>query len=148
MSTEAKEQEAVQAAPKESLFSKKNRRLLTDPLDDNNPITVQVLGICSALAITVKLENALVMSASVLFVMLAGNVIISLLRSFRVFDTVVALTQGGPRRSSEVLLFTIYQEGFMYFRIGYAAALTVVFVAVLLALTFVKYRLMDRLVHY
>ncbi|MCW5900804.1 MAG: NADH:ubiquinone reductase (Na(+)-transporting) subunit D [Flavobacteriales bacterium] len=69
------------AAPKESLFSKKNRKLITDPLDDNNPITVQVLGICSALAITVKLENALVMSASVLFVMLAGNVVISLLRN-------------------------------------------------------------------
>ena len=39
----------------EPLFSKKNRVLLTDPLDDNNPITVQVLGICSALAITVQL---------------------------------------------------------------------------------------------
>ena len=69
------------AKPAESLFSKKNRKLITDPLDDNNPITVQVLGICSALAITVKLENALVMSASVLFVMLAGNVVISLLRN-------------------------------------------------------------------
>jgi Na+-transporting NADH:ubiquinone oxidoreductase subunit NqrD len=43
---------------KEPLFSKKNRALLTDPLDDDNPITVQVLGICSALAITVKLEPA------------------------------------------------------------------------------------------
>ena len=39
----------------EPLFSKKNRALLSDPLDDNNPITVQVLGICSALAITVQL---------------------------------------------------------------------------------------------
>lgn len=67
--------------PNEGLFSKKNRALITDPLNDNNPITVQVLGICSALAITVKLENALVMSASVLAVMLAGNVIISLLRN-------------------------------------------------------------------
>jgi Na+-transporting NADH:ubiquinone oxidoreductase subunit D len=67
--------------PQDGLFSKKNRALITDPLNDNNPITVQVLGICSALAITVKLENALVMSASVLAVMLAGNVIISLLRN-------------------------------------------------------------------
>lgn len=75
-------------------------------------------------------------------------VIISLLRSFRVFETVVALTQGGPRRASEVLLFTIYQEGFMYFRIGYAAALTVIFVLALLVLTFVKFRIMDRAVHY
>jgi Na+-transporting NADH:ubiquinone oxidoreductase subunit D len=54
--------------------------LLSDPLDDNNPITVQVLGICSALAITVQLKPALVMSISVMAVMAASNVIISLLR--------------------------------------------------------------------
>ena len=66
---------------KESLFSKKNRKLLTDPLDDNNPITVQVLGICSALAITVQLKPALVMTMSVVFVMGASNVIISILRN-------------------------------------------------------------------
>lgn len=72
---------APAAKPSEGLFSKKNRKLITDPLNDNNPITVQVLGICSALAITVKLENALVMSASVMAVLLAGNVIISLLRN-------------------------------------------------------------------
>ena len=65
----------------EPLFSKKNRALLTDPLDDNNPITVQVLGICSALAITVQLKPALVMSMSVVAVMGASNVIISLLRN-------------------------------------------------------------------
>ena len=66
---------------KEPLFSKKNRALLTDPLDDDNPITVQVLGICSALAITVKLEPAVVMTLSVIFVMAAGNVIVSILRN-------------------------------------------------------------------
>ncbi|MDC1034311.1 NADH:ubiquinone reductase (Na(+)-transporting) subunit D [Flavobacteriaceae bacterium] len=65
----------------EPLFSKKNRALLTDPLDDDNPITVQVLGICSALAITVKLEPAVVMTVSVIFVMAAGNVIVSILRN-------------------------------------------------------------------
>lgn len=65
----------------EPLFSKKNRALLTDPLDDNNPITVQVLGICSALAITVQLKPAIVMSISVMAVMGASNVIISLLRN-------------------------------------------------------------------
>ena len=65
----------------EPLFSKKNRVLLTDPLDDNNPITVQVLGICSALAITVQLKPAVVMSLSVVAVMGASNVIISLLRN-------------------------------------------------------------------
>jgi Na+-transporting NADH:ubiquinone oxidoreductase subunit D len=65
----------------EPLFSKKNRALLTDPLDDNNPITVQVLGVCSALAITVQLKPALVMTLSVVVVMGASNVIISLLRN-------------------------------------------------------------------
>ena len=66
---------------KEPLFSKKNRKLLSDPMDDNNPITVQVLGICSALAITVQLKPALVMSVSVMVVMAASNIIISLLRN-------------------------------------------------------------------
>ena len=65
---------------KEKLFSKQNRALLTDPLDDNNPITVQVLGICSALAITVKLDPAVVMTLSVIFVMGSSNMIISILR--------------------------------------------------------------------
>jgi Na+-transporting NADH:ubiquinone oxidoreductase subunit D len=78
MSTETTE---VKNAPKEGLFSKKNRKLLTDPLDDNNPITVQVLGICSALAITVKLEPAIVMSLSVMAVLGIGNVVISLIRN-------------------------------------------------------------------
>ena len=66
---------------KEKLFSKQNRALLTDPLADNNPITVQVLGICSALAITVKLEPAVVMTLSVIFVMGSSNMIISILRN-------------------------------------------------------------------
>ena len=60
----------------------KNKVLLTDPLDDNNPITVQVLGICSALAITVQLKAAIVMSLSVVAVMGASNVIVSILRNF------------------------------------------------------------------
>jgi len=61
-------------------MSNKNKALLSDPMDDNNPITVQVLGICSALAITVQLKAAIVMSISVMAVMAASNVIISLLR--------------------------------------------------------------------
>jgi|TARA_B110000305_G_scaffold143217_1_gene159338 Na+-transporting NADH:ubiquinone oxidoreductase subunit D len=65
---------------REPLFSKKNRALLSDPMDDNNPITVQVLGVCSALAITVQLKAAIVMTLSVVAVMAASNVIISLLR--------------------------------------------------------------------
>ncbi|TVQ79938.1 MAG: NADH:ubiquinone reductase (Na(+)-transporting) subunit D [Flavobacteriales bacterium] len=79
MSTETVDKKLVKES--EPLFSKKNRKLLSDPLDDNNPITVQVLGICSALAITVQLKPAVVMSLSVLFVMGAGNVIISLIRN-------------------------------------------------------------------
>jgi Na+-transporting NADH:ubiquinone oxidoreductase subunit D len=67
--------------PKEELFSKKNRKLITDPLDDDNPVTVQVLGICSALAITVQVEQAVVMSFSVLFVLVGANWIISVLRN-------------------------------------------------------------------
>ena len=66
---------------KEALFSQKNRKLLTDPLNDDNPITVQVLGICSALAITVQLKPAIVMSIAVMFVLVFGNLIVSLLRN-------------------------------------------------------------------
>jgi Na+-transporting NADH:ubiquinone oxidoreductase subunit D len=65
---------------KEHFLSKRNRKLLSDPLNDDNPITVQVLGICSALAITVQLEPAIVMGIAVIAVMAASNVIISLIR--------------------------------------------------------------------
>src|SRR5210317_1294734 len=71
----------MMAGEKEALFSQKNKRLLVDPLNDDNPITVQVLGICSALAITVQLKTAIVMSIAVLFVMVFGNLIISMLRN-------------------------------------------------------------------
>ncbi len=67
--------------PREPLFSKKNKKLLTDPLADNNPITIQVLGICSALAITAQLKPSIVMAISVIFVMGVGNVVISLMRN-------------------------------------------------------------------
>lgn len=66
---------------KESLFSAKNRKLVTGPLSKNNPITVQVLGICSALAVTAKLEPAVVMAISVTAVLAFANVIVSLLRN-------------------------------------------------------------------
>jgi multiple sugar transport system permease protein len=74
--------------------------------------------------------------------------VISLVRSFKVFDTIVAITQGGPHRASEVMLFTIYQEGFGFFRIGYASALTIVFLAALVGITALQMRLLDRRVHY
>ena len=66
---------------KEALFSKKNRKLMTDPLDGSNPISVQVLGICSALAITVQVEQAFVMSAAVMAVLIFGNMIVSAMRN-------------------------------------------------------------------
>lgn len=72
---------AEEVKQKEPLFSPKNRKLLTNPLNKDNPITVQVLGICSALAVTAKLEPAVVMSISVVAVLALANVVISLLRN-------------------------------------------------------------------
>src|SRR5690554_1998019 len=74
--------ETVNKEPKEPLFSAKNRRLLSDPVSDDNPITIQVLGICSALAITVQVKQAFVMTLSVLFVMIGSSVIVSWLRNY------------------------------------------------------------------
>ena len=65
----------------EPLFGKKERVLLTDPLNDNNPITVQVLGICSALAVTTLVIPSVVISIAVIFVCAFSNLIISLLRN-------------------------------------------------------------------
>jgi Na+-transporting NADH:ubiquinone oxidoreductase subunit D len=66
----------------EPMFSAKNLKLFTDQLDKNNPITVQVLGICSALAVTVKLKPALIMALSVIVVLSVSNVIIAALRNY------------------------------------------------------------------
>jgi Na+-transporting NADH:ubiquinone oxidoreductase subunit D len=65
---------------KEPLFSAKNIKLLKDPFGSSNPITVQVLGICSALAVTVKLKPAIVMAISVIVVTGVSNLVISLMR--------------------------------------------------------------------
>src|SRR5690554_413846 len=64
-----------------ALLSRKDSRLILDPLADNNPITIQVLGICSALAITAQLKASIVMALSVMGVLAMGNVVISLLRN-------------------------------------------------------------------
>lgn len=80
MSVETTSAPLVEEKKKEALFSKKNRRVLTDPLDDNNPITVQVLGICSALAVTVQVKPAIIMAIGVTFVTAFSNLIISLIR--------------------------------------------------------------------
>ena len=66
--------------PKEALLSPKNRKLLSDPIGKDNPITVQVLGVCSVLAVTVQLKASLVLAIAVVAVMGFANVIISLLR--------------------------------------------------------------------
>jgi Na+-transporting NADH:ubiquinone oxidoreductase subunit D len=71
----------VPVKEQEPLFSSKNRRLLTDPLDENNPITIQVLGVCSALAVTAQVKPALVMAICVVFVCSFANLVISLLRN-------------------------------------------------------------------
>ena len=63
-----------------AVLNSETKKVLTDPLVSNNPITLQVLGICSALAVTVKLEPTLIMSISVVFVMVFSNLLISLLR--------------------------------------------------------------------
>jgi Na+-transporting NADH:ubiquinone oxidoreductase subunit D len=66
---------------KEPLFSAKNLRLLTDPLNEKNPVTVLVLGICSALAVTVQLKPAVVMALSVIVVTAFANLIVSMMRN-------------------------------------------------------------------
>ncbi|MCJ7820340.1 MAG: NADH:ubiquinone reductase (Na(+)-transporting) subunit D [Bacteroidales bacterium] len=65
---------------KEPLFSAKNIKLMTNPLNQDNPITVQVLGICSALAVTVKMKPAIVMALSVMAVLAVSNVVIAAMR--------------------------------------------------------------------
>lgn len=80
MSTETLEP-VLASKPKEALLSKRRRKFVMDPLTDDNPILVQVLGICSALAVTVKMEPTLIMSISVVFVIVFSNLIISLIRN-------------------------------------------------------------------
>jgi len=79
--TDAAVEKKVEVKKKDKLFSKKNKRIFSDPLSDNNPITLQVLGICSALAVTVQVNTALVMSIAVIAVLAISNVTISLMRN-------------------------------------------------------------------
>jgi Na+-transporting NADH:ubiquinone oxidoreductase subunit D len=80
MSTETI-QKVEQKKPAEALLSKRRRKFVNDPLNDDNPITVQVLGICSALAVTTQLRPTLTMAISVIFVMVFANLIISVMRN-------------------------------------------------------------------
>jgi Na+-transporting NADH:ubiquinone oxidoreductase subunit D len=78
MSAETAVQEVKKSEP---LFSKKNRKLITTPLDIDNPITVQVLGICSALAVTTQMKPAFIMALSLTVVTASSNAAISALRN-------------------------------------------------------------------
>ncbi len=78
---EVAESKKAVSAPAEALLSKRRKKIITDPLNDDNPVTIQVLGICSALAVTVKLEPTMVMSIAVVFVCVFSNLIISLIRN-------------------------------------------------------------------
>ncbi|UZD20931.1 NADH:ubiquinone reductase (Na(+)-transporting) subunit D [Algoriphagus halophytocola] len=73
--------ETLEKKPAEALLSKRRKKLVTDPLIDDNPITIQVLGICSALAVTTQMKPTLVMAIAVIFVIVMSNLLISLLRN-------------------------------------------------------------------
>jgi multiple sugar transport system permease protein len=75
-------------------------------------------------------------------------VTITTIRSIRVFDTVAVLTRGGPNKASEVLLYTMYTEGFTYLRLGYSAAITLVFLSIVLALMLLQNRVLERRTHH
>ncbi|QRM33365.1 carbohydrate ABC transporter permease [Microvirga sp. VF16] len=74
--------------------------------------------------------------------------IVVALRAFETFDTVQILTQGGPGHASEMLLYTLYRESFEYLRTGYGASVAVVFLVIVVALTLIQARVMDKKVHY
>lgn len=80
MSTQTIEK-TIEKKPVEQVLSKRRKKFINDPLSDDNPITVQVLGICSALAVTTQMKPTLTMAISVIFVMVFSNLIISLIRS-------------------------------------------------------------------
>jgi multiple sugar transport system permease protein len=75
-------------------------------------------------------------------------VAITAIRSFQVFDTVQVLTEGGPSKSTEVLLFTMVQQGFTFLRSAYGAAITMVFLVLTLAITLAQTTILDRRAHY
>lgn len=81
MSTETTSVPEVKEKKKEGLFSKKNLQVLSDPLDDNNPVTVQILGVCSALAVTVQMKPAIIMALGVTVVTAFSNLILSAIRN-------------------------------------------------------------------
>lgn len=75
-------------------------------------------------------------------------VIVVALKAFETFDTIQILTQGGPGHASEMLLYTLYRESFEYLRTGYGAAVAVIFLVIVVTLTLLQARVMDKRVHY
>ena len=75
-------------------------------------------------------------------------IVVTAARAFRVFETVATLTRGGPGFASDTLVYAMYREGFVYFKAGYASAITLVFFAFVLTLTLAQFALLERRVHY
>ena len=75
-------------------------------------------------------------------------IITTSITAFKVFDTVAVLTRGGPQGASDVLLYVNYLEGFQYMRIGLASAITVVFLGIILLLSLIQAKVLERKVHY
>lgn len=74
--------------------------------------------------------------------------ILTIIKTFQIFDIVKVLTRGGPEKASEILLYTMYQEGFSFFRMGTAAAVAAIYLAVILLLTWLNNSVMEKRVHY
>ena len=74
--------------------------------------------------------------------------VVTATNAFRVFETVATMTKGGPAFASDTLVYALYREGFVYFKAGYASAITMVFFAFLLALALIQFRIVEKRVHY
>lgn len=75
-------------------------------------------------------------------------VITTTITAFQVFDTVAVLTRGGPMKSTEVLLYRVYQEGFQFFEMGRAAAMITLFLVIILGFSLLQFWLADKRIHY
>ena len=93
-------------------MNKKIKSIISDPLIDNNPITKQVLGICSALAVTVKVDNAIVMSLALMFVLSCSNSIISAMR--KMIPAKVRIIVQLTVIASLVILIDLILKAFLY----------------------------------
>ena len=74
--------------------------------------------------------------------------VITATNAFRVFETVATLTRGEPAFASDTLVYALYREGFIYFKAGYASAITMVFFVFVLLVTLIKFRVLESRVHY